>query len=488
MNAEQVYRASPGWLQTVLLNVHAWQIERHRYGRPFRAAVDALRAQERWPREKLREYQDARLRVVVQTAYDHSPYYRRVFDRLRLRPSDIRTVADLVKLPLLTKQDVRDHGADLMTSRTPRPGWLHGHTSGTTGSPLGLWYDRETCILNNAVDRQHKIWAGMRGGDWAGMFLGRVVVPLKATRPPFWRANAVQRQVWFSSFHMSEDNLEAYVEEIRRRSLRALEGYPSTLFILARYLLRTGQRLPMRAVLSSSETLHAAQRESIEAAFECPLSDFYGLAERVLFACECEAHDGKHLAESYGVTEVVDDEGRPVPAGEPGYLVGTSLHNLAFPMLRYRTSDVSALRVEPCQCGRTSHRIRDVTTKAEDIIVTPDGRLISPSILTHPFKPLDQIAESQIVQPALDRLEVSIVPTAEFTPAHRASLIGALRDRVGPGMTITVTEVDHIPRERSGKFRWVISRVPHPCSISWIPEAATAGPTASGSTTAGHHA
>ena len=171
-----------------------------------------------------------------------------------------------------------------------------------------------------------------------------LAAPVSAGAYPVVMRN--ERQLWFSSFHLSEANLSAYVREMRRRRLAFLEGYPSTLYILASYLRRRGERLPLRAVFSSSETLHAVQREALTAAFECPIFDFYGLAERVVFAGECEAHEGKHLFDEYGITEVVDDAGAPVPPGQRGWLTGTTLWNRGMPLLRYRTSDMTALLPE----------------------------------------------------------------------------------------------------------------------------------------------
>ncbi len=465
---ETVYRALPPGLQTLALNAHAWRIDRHRYGAPYRHAVTRLREQERWSLERIRAYQVERLREMIRVASDRSSYYRERLAAAGINPSHIHHLSDVAKLPILAKETLRARPNDLLTARRPRSEWLQGHTSGTTGSPLGVWYDRQTAIMTNAVDRRLKIWAGMVDDDWIGLLLGRVVVPPEQHRPPFWRPNWIHRQVWFSSFHLGDENLPSYVQEIRRRGLRFLEGYPSTLFILANYLVRRGSTLPMRAVLTSSETLHATQRETIEAAFACPIFDFYGLAERVIFAGDCETHQGKHLAEEYGYAEVVDDEGRVVRDGRVGYLVGTSLHNSAMPLLRYRTGDMSAIMREPCACGRTSRRIQPVTTKAEDIIVTPDGRMISPSILTHPFKPLGQIVKSQILQERLDNLVVKIVPSAQFTAAEERALVAGLTQRLGLGVGIEIRLVDDIPLEPSGKYRWVISRVQHPCSLPWV--------------------
>jgi phenylacetate-CoA ligase len=465
LNEETLYRRSPAWLQTVFLNAHAVRIQRERYGPVFDELERAWIESERWEPARLREQQDQRVRDIVRLAAERVPFYGRRFAEHGVVVSQVQGVADLPKLPILTKEDVRGAGDDLRAAGSGA--LVHGHTSGTTGTPLGLWYDRDMSIANNAADWRQKRWGGMTRADWCGMFLGRVVVPTQVKRPPFWRANRVHRQLWFSSFHMDEANLDLYVAEIRRRGLQFLEGYPSTLFIVARHVLRRGERLPMRAVFSSSETLHDVQREVIGEAFQCPLFDFYGLAERTIFAGECEAHDGKHLFDEYGVTELVDDAGQPVADGETGWLTGTSLWNRGMPMIRYRTGDLSKRRTERCACGRGLGRIAGVATKAEDIVVTPDGRFISPSVLTHPFKPFDQLRKSQVIQDAPDHVLVKLVAGSTFTDAHRAALLAGLRERLGAAMRVDVEVVDDIPPERSGKFRWVISKVPHGCALDW---------------------
>jgi phenylacetate-CoA ligase len=467
--AERIYRRAPPRVQTLLLNAHALRIERHRYGARYRRAVADLTRSEYAPREHLEAYQSERLRKIVSTAYEHSAFYRNKFAAAGVTPGDIVSIRDITRLPLLTKDEVRVHGASMLTRPKPALDWLKGNTSGTTGSPLSIWYDRDTCVQTNAVDRLHKAAAGMRADDWVGVMLGRVTVPLDQHQPPFWRTNLVHRQVWYSSFHLSSANLPYFVADIRRRQLRYLEGYPSTLFILAQHVLDTGDTLPLDAVITSSETLHPVQRDAIERAFCCCVFDFYALAERVLFAGECGVHRGKHISEHYGYAELVDADGAPVPCGTQGYLVGTSLWNTAMPMIRYRTSDITSFLPRACGCGRTSRVLDDVATKAEDVIVTPDGRWISPSVLTHPFKPLHQIAESQIIQERVDHLIVKLVPRDTFSTEHRQQLVAALRERLGTGMEITVELVDHIPRDPSGKLRWVVSRVRSAVSLDWTP-------------------
>ena len=259
---------------------------------------------------------------------------------------------------------------------------------------------------------------------------------------------------------MSDENMAYYLEKLEKFGPKVIEGYPSTVYILARYLNQKGTTLPLRAVLTSSETLFSYQKEEIEKAFHCKIFDFYGLAERVIFATECSTHDGKHLNCEYGITEFVDENGRPAPAGQSGRMVGTSLHNLGMPMIRYVTSDQSFLKSEPCPCGRSLPLMDAVTTKQEDLVLTPDGRWISPSVLTHPFKPMKNILESQIIQEKLDQIVIKIIRSPEYNETDSARLIEGLRERLGESVEIKLDFVDHIGRERSGKFRWVISKLP----------------------------
>ena len=239
-----------------------------------------------------------------------------------------------------------------------------------------------------------------------------------------------------------------------------MDGYPSTLYVLAKYLQNRGETFPVRAAITSSETLYDFQRATIEERFQCRVFDYYAAAERVVFSGECDQHQGHHVSMEYGLAEVVDNDGAPCPTGVAGRLVGTTLHNMAMPLIRYVTNDMSALKPEACGCGRGLELMEDVTTKAEDLLTLPDGRLISPSVLTHPFKPLDCIEGSQIVQTARDVVEVRIVPGPAYTDAHTRHLVTELQLRLGTEVRIVVQMVETLETSKNGKFKWVISNVP----------------------------
>jgi phenylacetate-CoA ligase len=460
--AQQIYDLAPYWLQHLLLNSYALRIHLERYGKPFRQAFEELQQTQWFPPDRIRQYQTQRLRKLISHAYETVPFYRELYDKHGVKPDDFHSIEDLSKFPAITREDVRISGESLISSKLRKRDLIHGHTSGTTGSPLSFFWDKTTCVYTNAVDWRQKDWAGVRYGDRIAMFLGRTIVPTDKTSPPFWQEDRIHNMLWMSSFHLSEQFLHHHLDKLNRYRPAAVEGYPSTIYILARYLKSIGKSMPVKAVFTSSETLLPIQRSLIAERFEAPVFDSFGMAERVAFATQCAEAHAYHLNFEYAVNEVVDADGNPVEGGKEGYLVGTSLLNYGMPFIRYRTSDVSAITTGQCSCGRHMPRLRGVTTKDEDIVVTPEGKLISSSVLTHPFKPLDSVLESQIIQEEPDRLQIKIVRRSDFSDEDSAHLISALRARVGPTMHIELQFVDNIPRTKTGKFRWVISKVPLP--------------------------
>jgi len=457
---ERIYNISPISLQNLAVSLYGVKLYRREYGRKFRQLLAQFEAMQWYSAHQLEEYQNARLRQLVTHCYENVPYYREIMDGRHLRPSDIGTRDDLRLLPQLTRDDVKLRSKELVATNFKRSALIEGHTSGTTGSPLQFLWDKQVCLVKNVVDWRQKRWGGISPGDRLAYFLGRPIVPTTRTRPPFWRRNWALNHLFFSAFHMSPEHLEVYYRELGRFKPRAVEGYPSTVYIFARFLLNTGRTFPVQAVFTSSETLFPQQREIIEQAFCCKLFDFYGLAERTVFATECDSHEGHHLNMDFGITEILADDGQPVSPGQLGRIVTTGLHNFAMPLLRYVTGDVTALTPRRCSCGRAFPLMEDVTTKAEDIITTRDGRYISSSTLTHPFKPLHAVAESQIIQEDREHIRIKIVRLANYEDKESEHLLREIKKRVGEDMDVRLEFVDRIERTKAGKFRWVISNVP----------------------------
>src|SRR6267154_1008287 len=428
---EQIYARSPVILQEAYVSWYGRTIRRQRFGREYERWMALFDQSQSWSEQELGAYQDEKLAGMIRHCYESVPFYRREMEARGLRPADITRRSDLAKLPIVTKEMIRKE-PDAFLDRN-----VHGRelkaspTSGTTGSSFTVLWDRPTDILWNAVLWRHRSWSGFSFGTRYATLLGRMIVPISQRRPPYWRRNRPWNQVLFSSFHLRPTTVDSYLEGLQRHRVAALECYPSTGYILARLLEDRGARLPLRHVVTSSETLLPIQREVMERCFGSPVLDYYGLSEAVLFAGECGKGSGYHLHAEIGVAEIVDEQGNPLPAGRHGRLLGTGLVNRAMPLLRYEVGDVSALRPGRCACGRGLPLLDPITTKAEDIVVAPDGRLISSSALTHPFKPLDRVERSQIIQESRTRLRIRIVPRPGFGEADTSHLIREMKRRLG---------------------------------------------------------
>jgi len=454
-----LYERAPHLLRSALLNVYAYSLNFERYGKKFERLMEEFARNEKLSRGELEEYQREKLGTLMRHAYQHVPYYRDLMKELKLTPGDFRELGDLAKLPVLTREDVKKHNLRLQADNVSKLRIRHGHTSGTTGSPLGFLWDFSVCTIHHVADWRQKGWAGFEFGDPFVSLQGRQVVPASRQKPPFWMMNQVHNQLFMSSFHLKDEFLGSYVEKIRQFKPKGVEGYPSTLYILARYLKKKDLYCPVPAVLTSSETLLPLQRELIEERFQCPVYDFYGMAERVIYASECEFHSGKHVNMDYGIVEVLDSSNNPVAQGSLGTIAATGLWNFAMPLIRYKTSDATAIHPGTCACGRAFPLMDQVTTKLEDIIVLQDGRMIPSSILTHPFKPLDNILKSQIIQTDIRTLEIYLVKGSNYTDSDSELLLKGMKERVGSNMSINLKFVEDIPNEKSGKFRWVISKL-----------------------------
>jgi len=456
---EVIYYNSPPLMQSLLITADRYLRRPVEYGPVFREYRARLEEMQWWSRDELEAWQLERLQKLVAHAYENVPAYRRLYDEAGVKPTDIRTLTDLAKLPTVTKQQIRANPSAFMARNAKRFKPIELNTSGTTGTPFQFYSDRATESIEWAFFWRHKSWGGARLWEPMISMGGKIVVPLSQKRPPFWRFNWAEGIMWLSTFHMTPENLDLYIEQVRKSGIQFLRGYPSNLYIFAQHLAKRNVKLPMKAVFSGSEPLFDYVRELIEDRFCCKVFDWYGVSERVVTASQCERHEGYHVHMENCIVEILQGE-EPVGPGQLGEVVGTCLSNYAMPFIRYRTGDMSAWCSEACSCGRGLATIEQVQTKWEDILTTADGRFISPSALTHPFKPIKGIEKSQIIQEEPDYIVIKVVANSLFDSIQRDLLIRGLQERLGTETRIDIMLVNDIPKEPSGKYRWVISKVP----------------------------
>ncbi len=457
---ERIYGHCPVPIQNLLMWRYGSLIRKERFGPEYDRLTAFLARSEWFSLDELRAYQEERLRLIVAHAYETVPYYREVMDGLGLTPADIRRLDDLPKLPVLTREAVAANLERLVSTAVPRKSLKKVHSAGTTGTSLYMFWDAAVGYMNNACLWRERRWAGIEFGDPIALMLGRPIVPLRQTKPPFWRYNRSWNQYLFSPIHLKNENIPHYLAQMRRAGVVALDAYPTSAYVLARFMEAEGEYLPLKAVFTTSEPLLEVEREVIEDRFRCRVFDGYSQSERVMFTSECEKHAGHHIYMEYGITEFLDDDGDPVADGTVGRVVGTGLHNFGMPFIRYDVGDTASTSKDACECGRGLPLMGDVAMRAEDVLVMPDGTLMPPLMVARAFKLVPGIVRSQILQSVPEEITARLVVERPLSASDEEDLVRNIAERMGPEVRVRIEYVDDIPLTGRNKYRRVISTVP----------------------------
>lgn len=469
MNTISFYHLLPSFLQNLLVSAYGIRLRLLRYGGGARAELSRLLEFDHAPKSQLIDLQQVLLRDILEHAVNTVPYYRKILsarNALPLNSSD-DVYERLKQWPILSKEDVQQAGRSLISGKYSQKRLVEIHTGGTTGRALAIWADQIALRKNYAFFERQKQWAGLRTDSRVATFAGRPLVPANSRRPPYWRYNAIGKQMLFSSYHIGSDTVEEYVRCLEWFKPEYIDSYPSSLEMIARHVIaRGGTSISLKAIITSSETLSDATRKMFESAFGCRVFDHYGSAEMVAFITQCE--EGRYHANSeYGFLEIVREDGEPAGPGEVGEVVATGFINYAMPLVRYRLGDLASASDFACPCGRSHPTIDRIVGRLDDVIVTPDGRRVGR--IDPIFKAVSTLHEARVVQTRLDQVRLEVVTANAFTEGDGEELLCQLRMRLGPLVKIELVRVDRIPRTKRGKLRTVESPFATQKRIAEIP-------------------
>jgi phenylacetate-CoA ligase len=462
---QQLYSRLPVALQHAATSVQGYLYHRTRFAGEYASHLDFLTRTEFASEDELRSLQSARLRKTLQIAAEQVPYYAETFRQHGVEWQGVSGLEDLRALPLTAKSELREQPLSFRREG-PKQNLIHWHTSGTTGSPIELVYSMEAVQRLYAFVELYRRQAGILPGERRGQFTGKAIVPGRQGKGKkcFWRFDLANRSMLLSTVHLHPENLAAYAQAIHAYRPTHITGYPSAIAVLAQFYRRAALPAPpLKAVLTTAETLLTHQRELIESTFATRVYDQYGQAEMQSFWYEC-AHGSLHAHPLAGVTEILLPDGRPAPPGELGEVVLTGLVNDAMPLVRYRVGDLARFAGDGCPCGRSMPVVKEIFGRKEAYIVTRERGFVGR--LDPAFKGVRHIVESQVAQLSLDRVKVSVVPTPEFSAQDENRLRHNLRDVLGELVEIAIVKVDRIPRGANGKLQAVISHLPSETALS----------------------
>jgi phenylacetate-CoA ligase len=412
-----------------------------------------------WPAAELEALQLKRLRGLLLRAQAKVPYYRDLFAATGFDAArDVTTLADLQRLPLLDKARIRAAGEGMKASDAE--GLARFNTGGSSGEPLIFYIGKERV--------SHDVAAKWRATRWWDVDIGdaEIVVwgsPIELGAQDSVRAvrDRMLRTELLPAFAMSDAKLDGFLARIRAVRPRMLFGYPSALSHIARHARAKGVRmddLGIKVAFVTSERLYDEQRQQISETFGCPVANGYGGRDAGFIAHQCPA-GGMHLTAEDIIVEILDADGQPVPKGTAGEIVVTHLATGDFPFIRYRTGDVGVLDTAPCSCGRGLPLLKEIQGRSTDFLVAHDGTVMHGLALVYILRDLPEVKAFKIVQETLELTRVQVVADAALAPALLQKIEAGFKARLGAAVAIEVEQVPAILPEKSGKFRYVVSKV-----------------------------
>lgn len=400
-----------------------------------------------WSPEQIRTWQEAQLRRIVDQAYNHTMYWKRIFDERGLKPSDIRTMEDLKKLPILTKDDIRAHYEEIVPDNVKEFRYRKDQTGGTTGEPMRYLVSED--VWGYVAANKIVAWrtTGYRFGD-AFMALGSASIFKKkaplARRVLDW----IRNEKAVNSMNLDDALCQQYIDMLNKKQIHYIYGYASAIYLLAKYALDHKIDMShMRGAFTTSENLTDVYRETIEKAFGCRVMDCYGSRDAAVTAYEIRPKE-YHLGYSAYV-ELVDEF-----EANTGTLIATNLLNMAFPLLRYNYGDVAELDNNCAECnGQVLHKIYGRTS---DVLRLDNGHVLTSPGFTILMRNFNVKAyDIQKLSGSHVRMQVQVADG--WDEAQEKKLIAEMQRFVGDGCEFTLEYVEGFEMLKNGKRRYFMN-------------------------------
>ena len=430
-------------------------------GRHTFAIAKELEESQWWSSERIKDLQLERLRKLVSTAYQHTPYWRSIMDEHGILPGDIRSLDDLRRFPLLEKSTLRAR-LEEMVWKDEGPRLLLTRTSGSTNEALQFYSNsNREANINAARIRGHR-WIGVNIGEKEGYFWGAPVELSTQDRVKQAR-DFLTNNLLTNAFEVTPNDVPKYLAEWKKWKPKCLFGYPNSFVLIADMAEQLGIDLSqlraygLKVISTTSEVLGEENRKIINNAFGVPVYDSYGLREGGFVGHECE-HYTMHCTDEQSILETIDPKTLEPTKGE-GELMLTNLVSHVMPIVRYRTGDMVTLSQKRCECGRSLSSISISGGRIADFIITNKGTWIVGYSFIYICRSVKGIVKFQVVQERLGEVNVLLVTDNEFPSDGRDQVSAAVRARLKSDDKITVEIVKYIAPSPSGKYRPVIGKV-----------------------------
>lgn len=454
---EYLYKLSPHFLHNIFVTGFNILAYRKRYDSKYFEYLNLFKKREKLSRNELLLLQAQRHETFLKFANRHSDYYRVQFENI----PEFYKIENIHKLPILSKEELRANINQICTIENKKDA-IESKTGGTTGKSLKIYLTHDNIQERFAMLDNFRGWYGYKLGKRTAWFSGKNLLTERDIRKNrFWKTDLKYKVRYYSTFHIKEDYLKYYVENIIRFQPEYIVGFPSTIFEIAQYGLKHSYSFPKgicKAIFPTAESLSQEMRNNIEPFFDCKMYDQYASSEGAPFIFECE-YGNLHLALQSGVYEVLDDNDKPTQSGR---LVVTSFTTEGTPLIRYDIGDNISLEDtnKTCSCGNNNPLVKKILGRIDDFVYSPENGKINIVNIANAIKDVSGVIRYQIIQNELNKLIFNIVvDKSKYNKIEEARFLKNWRDRVGNKMKIDIRYVDDIPVEKSGKFRIVKNNI-----------------------------
>lgn len=456
-----LYPRLPVFIQNLGISAYGYQWNRRRFGGIYAEFLEGVRHREFYTTHQWERYQTEKLRYLLTEAFTNVPFYNEKYSRAGFSKKDFLSfeLSDLKNLPFLEKDELRSFGTTSLLSIRKSKG-IFISSSGSSGTPTKIYlpeyFHQQWSALMEARVRN---WAGVDQFTPRGMIGGRRIIPEATFKTPLYRYNFIEKQTYFSAYHISPATVEDYVEGMKKNGVAYMTGYAMSNFLLAKFIEEKGISAPkMKAVITSSEKLTAEMRLTIERVYQCKVFDSYSGCE----ACGLisESPDGKLLFNpDSGILELIKENGSYALPGEMGEIVSTGLHNFDQPLIRYRIGDMAKLsQNQSLVGGRFMPVIDEITGRIEDVIVGRDGRAM---VRFHGiYIDIPGLKAAQLIQHDYDRFTfyLLIEQNSYSKEFAETTIKNRLFSQIGK-VEVNIEYPEKIPVGANGKMKAVISEI-----------------------------
>jgi phenylacetate-CoA ligase len=446
-----IYNKSPRSFQWMVAKCYNLLPERKRLGSSLYDFEELIKTTEFNSEKDNWEMQNKFFLETIEVA-KRTDFYPQYYKNHGIDINDIKSLNDINKLPFITKDTLQIEGKNLIV-REREKNSLYITTGGSSGTPTGLYYQKNV-TRGKELAFIENIWkeVGYTRNDRSAIFRGKIHG--HGNENSLIKFDYVRNWLHLSSFHLTEDNLDKYIEELRKFKPKFIQGFPSALTLLSKLLIKNKIDLgiEIKGVFAGSENITKDQILLIEKAFKTKLITWYGHSEVAVLGGFCHKNKQYHIFPQYGYTEIIDNDDNIITEGT-GEIVGTNFHNNIFPMIRFKTRDIAKIATDQkcCGCSRNYLLLEDIEGRDQEYIVADNNRLISLSCMNMHDKTFNNVKQFQFVQDKPAEVLLKYSTLSNKNEINENQIINNLTEKIGDNTIITVQKVENIPLTKRGK-------------------------------------